>query len=69
MQSKISTPLATVIVVIAIAIVGIVAWRYLGGSPVNKDAKGIPLAPIEAKPGADALHNIWQSGGNRPQPR
>jgi flagellar basal body-associated protein FliL len=65
MQSKISTPIAVVVILIALAVVGFFVWRSQAKSgPTNE--KGIPLPPAEARPGADAMQNLWKSGVKPP---
>jgi len=50
-----------IIVIFVVAIVGLIVWRMQPkAAPV--DEKGIPLTPVEARPGANALQNLLKTG-------
>ena len=59
MQSRISTPIAVSLLVVAVLLVGFVFWRSQAKS-ANLDEKGIPRTDInpETKPGFDAMSKI-----------
>ncbi len=66
MQTKISTPIVVVVILIALAVVGFFVWKSQSKSGGETDAKGIPLPPAEARPGANALSDLWKKGTKPP---
>jgi len=64
MKSSISTPVAVIIIVIAVIIVGFAGWKYLAPESVPRDAKGNPtqVGPKEAQPGVQAMQGLFKQG-------
>lgn len=68
MKSQVSTPVAIGIIVVVIAIVGVLFFMKSHGktdAPVSKE--GIPLVPVQARPGADAMSKLWKGGIQPPK--
>jgi len=64
MKSRVSTPVAVALVVVAVVIVAFVGWKLFAGPSVPRDAQGNPTVagPPEAQSGAKALQGLFQQG-------
>jgi len=57
MSKTASTPLVVGAIVIVLAIIGFLYWRSQVSAPPT--SQGVP---VEAKPGAEAMQKLWQTG-------
>ncbi|MCC6728404.1 MAG: hypothetical protein IT208_03600 [Chthonomonadales bacterium] len=68
MKAEVNTPLAVALIVVVVLVAGFFLWRsqqQRNVAPVS--VGGVPLVPTEARPGADAMSKLWQSGVQPPK--
>jgi hypothetical protein len=61
MKSDVSTPAVVGVIVLVLLIAGFAFWHFSQGKAAPTNEQGIPVAPKEAKPGADAMSKLWKS--------